>query len=384
LPRKPAILGLIAVAVLWGWQFLTVHYNYGGNWSGLFCIRDTMPRPPFLQSEDLYLFQHSEGYDGQVFHLIAHDPWMRKGSREAIAGASFRYQRIFVPALAWMLAFGQDRWVHASYFAVILAFVYLGVYWTAKFAARAGMAPAWGLAFALTPAAITSIDRMVADVALAAFVAGFALYCGKQANWRVLVIFVCAALTRETALPIIAGYCLFLLSRKQFAGAILSAATVLPAIAWVAFESRGAPELQTNYGTWIPFAGFLERLIHPSPYSLTLAKLAITQVLDYAALAGVALAFALAVRIAIRKEWAALSAAVYASALVIVFLKSRDVWEESYAFGRVLTPFMLLTMLRELSRSPWLALLPIVMVDARVSLNLSGQVLGILRGITGH
>src|ERR1700733_5741431 len=145
--RKAAILGVIVVAFLWTWQFLTVHYNYGGNWTALFCIRPGMPVPDFLKSEKLYIFQNSAGYDGQVYHLIAHDPWMRKGSVEAIAGASFRYQRIFVPALAWMFALGQDPWIHASYFTVILAFVFLGVYWAAMFAVRVGRSPNWGLLF---------------------------------------------------------------------------------------------------------------------------------------------------------------------------------------------------------------------------------------------
>jgi hypothetical protein len=42
---------------------------------------------------------------------------------------------------------------------------------------------------------------------------------------------------------------------------------------------------------------------------------------------------------------------------------------------------MFLTALHELARSPWVAVLPIVLVDARLSLNLSGQVLGILHGL---
>ena len=51
----------------------------------------------------LVTFFPSPGYDGQVYHLIAHDPWMRRGSAEAIVYPTFRYQRILVPALAWML-----------------------------------------------------------------------------------------------------------------------------------------------------------------------------------------------------------------------------------------------------------------------------------------
>jgi len=141
-------------------MFLTVRYNYGGNWTALFCIRTGMPRAAFLESENLYIFQNSGGYDGQVFHLIAHDPLMRKGSREAIAGAAFRYQRIFVPALAWMFALGTGSMGARGVFrGDTLDSVFLGVYWTShlRLAARA-RARVGDSTFALTPAAITSID----------------------------------------------------------------------------------------------------------------------------------------------------------------------------------------------------------------------------------
>jgi hypothetical protein len=38
------------------WQFLTVHYNYHGNWAGLFCTGDLFPLPPQLESEHVYRF----------------------------------------------------------------------------------------------------------------------------------------------------------------------------------------------------------------------------------------------------------------------------------------------------------------------------------------
>ena len=381
--RKPAILAFAAVLALWAWQFLTVHYNYGGNWTGLFCIRPGMPVPAFLQSEKLYIFQNSEGYDGQVFHLIAHDPWMTKGSREAIAGAAFRYQRIFVPALAWTLALGQDRWVHAAYFAIILAFVFLGIYWTALFAARAGLPMLWGLAFALTPAAITSIDRMTADVVLAAFAAGFALYVGKTPGWQILTILTCAALTRETALPIIAGYAIFLLARRDWRGVLLAASTIVPTALWFVYVSRGQPAEAVTFVNWMPLAGFFDRVVHPFLYPFVGWKNLVVQAFDYVAVAGVGLALVFALLMALRRDWSPLAAAVYGCTIAVIFLKSRSVWEDPYAFGRVLTPFMLLIMLHEWKRRPWIAFLPLAMISVRIFLNLTGQIRGVVHGITG-
>jgi hypothetical protein len=379
--RRPAILGLIVVAFLWTWQSLTVRYNYGGNWTALFCIRPGMPVPDFLRSEKLYIFYGTEGYDGQVYHLIAHDPWMRKGSAQAIAGAAFRYQRILVPALAWIVALGQDRWIHASYFAVILGFAFLGVYWLARFAMGIGRSPLWGVVFVLTPATIVSLDRMTADIALAAFAVGFALYA--QPSWKAFALLACAALTRETALPIIGGYSLYLLSRKQFMNGLWIAASALPATAWYVYLTRREASPVRDYIDWVPLAGFLDRVIHPAIYSLPPLKAFLGLALDYVALSGIALALIYAARLAIQGSWNPRSSAIYALAIAMIFLRSRSVWEDVYAFGRVLTPFLLLTALEYLAISPWLALTPMFLVDTRIGLNLVAQITGVFHGLIG-
>jgi hypothetical protein len=373
----------------WTWQFLTVHYNYGGNWTALFRIRPGMPVPDFLKSENLYIFYNSEGYDGQVYHLIAHDPWMRKGSAEAITGASFRYQRIFVPALAWLLALGRDQWIHASYFAVILAFVFLGVYWMARCAVRIGRSPTWGLAFLLAPATIVSLDRMTVDIALAALVAGFALYTLESSDgrpsWKLFVILTCAVLTRETALPIVAGYALYLATRRRFAHALLAAATAFPAAAWYLYLARHlakhGPSALPDYIGWVPLAGFAERILHPTIYSISPFKNAAAVTLDYAALAGIALALFFAAQLAIRKKWNPRACAVYALAIAAMFIGSRSVWEDVDAFGRVLTPLLLLAAIEGWDASPWMAFSPILLVDARIGLDLAAQIYGVGAGM---
>jgi hypothetical protein len=392
------MLALAAVLAAWIWMFLTVHYNYGGNWTALFCIRASMPVPAFLKYENLYIFPNSEGYDGQVYHLIAHDPWMQKGSADAIADVSFRYQRILVPALAWILACGQDRWIHAAYFTVILAFVFLGVYWTAAFALRIGRPALWGLVFLFAPATIVSLDRMTVDIALAAFVAGFAFYTldsDDKPAWQILLILACAALTRETALPIIAGYTVFLFARKRFLQGALAVATVLPAAAWYVYLRRSAqPSPVTSYLDWIPFAGLVQRMVHPAVYASTSSltwKNTIAIACDYLALAGIALALIIAVRLAVQRRWDAQSAALYALAIATAFVRSPSVWLEVYAFARVLTPLLLLTAFQVLESRPlkstrvkssgWIAFAPLLLPDASIALALWRQINGVIQGL---
>ena len=173
--RKPILLALAAVLGMWLWQFATVHFNYGGNWTALFYTAPDWPRPAFLASENLYTFPGSLGYDGQMYHFIAHDPLMRRGAVAAMDDPALRYRRILVPALAWAVALGRDSAIHAAYLAVILGFVFLGVYWLARAMLIQGRHPAWGLMFVLMPATLVSMDRMTVDVALAALTAGFVL-----------------------------------------------------------------------------------------------------------------------------------------------------------------------------------------------------------------
>ena len=131
--KRPAVLALAAVLGMWLWQFATVHFNYGGNWTALFNTAPNWPRPAFLASEDVYTFPPgSLGYDGQMYHFIAHDPWMSRGAAAAMDDPALRYRRILVPALAWAVALGRDSAIHAAYIAVILGFVFLGVYWLAR------------------------------------------------------------------------------------------------------------------------------------------------------------------------------------------------------------------------------------------------------------
>jgi hypothetical protein len=384
--KQPAILGLLVVALLASWQFLTVHYNYQGNWTALFRIRPTMPVPAFLRSEHLYTFPGTEGYDGQVYHLIAHDPWMTKGSRDAIVGWAFRYQRILVPALAWMLALGQDRFIDAAYAAVILALVFLGVYWLSLIALRLGLSPIWGVVFALAPAQIVSIDRMTVDVALAAFTAGFALYASQGRIGPAAIVLTCAALTRETALPIIAGYALFLVTQKQIRNALLIAAAALPAAAWFVYLSRLSrmddPSPVVSYANWIPLAGFADRVTHPALYSgISASRAYIAIACDYLALAAIAITLVAIVRLSLRREWTAQSAALYCLALAAIFIGSRGVWEEAEAFGRVLTPLLFLAGIDSLGRHARLAFVPMILVDLPISLTLWQQIAGVVRGI---
>lgn len=358
---------------MWLWQFATVHFNYDGNWTALFSIARDWPRPAFLASENLYTFPGSLGYDGQMYHLIAHDPLMRRGAVAAMDDPALRYRRILVPALAWAIALGHDSAIHAAYFAVILGFVFLGVYWFARVMVLQGRHPAWGLMFVVMPATLVSMDRMTVDVALAALTVGFVLY--SDAGWKVLPILACAALTRETGLLLTAGYGVFLLSRRRFADLVWAAASTLPAIVWYVYVSRNVPPGSlSGISSWIPVAGWIERVVHPEVYALPRWQALAAVELDYVALAGIALMLGHAAWLAWARRWNARAAAIYVFAAAVVFIRSRSVWEDAFSYGRVVTPLMVLLAAED--ARPRLAFAPVALIDARMGLNFLKQIIG--------
>ena len=289
-----------------------------------------------------------------------------------------------MPLLAWLVAFGQDRWIHPAYFAVILVFAFLGTYWLSLVISSMGLSPAWGLLFLLTPATITSIDRMTVDIALAALTAGLALYVRDSPDWRVLLILVCAALTRETGATIIVGYAVYLLARKNFRGALLVASTALPAAIWFWFLSRKTPSVLPHFVNWVPLDSFFHRAFHPRPYgALPPLERTTAHLLDLVGFAGVALALLYVARLVVRRTWDPRTAAIYALALTTIFLGSGGVWFDAYAYGRVLTPFLLLTAIGSLGISPLAAFLPPLLIDARLGLYFLKQISGVLHGLSG-
>src|SRR5215469_15348809 len=121
-PRSAAIVGLSCALLAFSWQFLTVRYNYHNDWSGLFCTGEKAVLPPMVAAEHPYRFAGAPGWDGQLYHEIAHDPFLQRGNVSYVEGARLRYRRILIPALAYILSGGHDGGVDAAYRLVVILF----------------------------------------------------------------------------------------------------------------------------------------------------------------------------------------------------------------------------------------------------------------------
>jgi hypothetical protein len=369
--------GAVCIAVLWQWA--TVTANYGGNWSALFCTGAIQRQPPLVFSEHVYLFQGSSGYDGQSYHYMAHDPFLRSDLKNFIDDPRLRYRRILVPLLAHGLAFGRSDWVDGAYRVVCLLSIGFGVFWSCRIAQEAGAAVGWGLLFLGMPAIPITVDRLVVDGSLAALTAGFVLY-SRSGWWRVFAVLGCAALTRETGFLLIGAYCAGLAWERAWRSAGLFLLSAAPAMGWygyVQMRTVGQP-----YGaSLIPFSAIVHAIGNPWRYPPGTPFVNAVLAADYLALGGVLVAFGLAFMWFARRPGETLRIAAVLFAGMAVVVQRTDHWQNVYDFGRVYTPLLVcLGALAAQGRNGWL-LAPVAMMLPRVAIQFAPQVLGVVRWI---
>jgi len=381
---RPVSYALLAALLAFCWQALTVHYNYGGNWTGLFCTGARFIAPPAaLDSEHIYRFRNADGYDGQMYHYMAHDPFLTRGFQSAMDSPRVRYHRILVPFAAWLMAGGRDQLIDIAYYALILLSVFAGALWAARIADQSGAHPAWALSFLFIPGVAVSIDRMTIDASLIALTAGFVYYSGNGRWPAVFLLCALAGLARESGLLLTAGVVAWFAIHRRWERAFAFALSAAPAVAWYAYVNARTPASPSDVLSFIPFAGILTRLATPVHYPFGVAMNALTGVLDYAALAGivVAVVYCAANRRRLAKEPDGLVA--FAFVALAAWLSWRPVWEEAYAFARVYSPLILLLALDGLRARSFLGALPLILTAPGIGLEMGGQVLGIARGLTG-
>jgi hypothetical protein len=377
-------MALLATALAFAWQALTVRCNYGGNWTALFCAGGKLGNPPALAWEGIYKFPNSAGYDGQFYHYQAHDPFMRKGLAQYMDAPRLRYRRILVPLAAFLLAGGQDRFVDTAFFGIIWLSVFLGAYWLSRCVSACGWRSAWGLAFLVVPATIVSLDRMTIDITLAALTLGFILYAWEGPSWKVYLLLGGAVLTRETGVLLTAGYCLYLLWKRLPLKALVFATSAVPALAWAAYlQLHTYGDITDQLATHSKRHQVWPRMFRMPEYNLPPLPAVALSALDYLLAAGALLAIVLAIRFALKQPrtpeaFAALAYALF-MLVSVVLIPLRD----PYTYARLASPLLLLVGLQGLRQGRLAGWLPLVLVTARTGAQLGPQALGVLRGLLG-
>jgi hypothetical protein len=389
-PKQNAAWAGAALVILLLWQFLTVHYNRGGNWTALFLTGQDYSLPASL-ARGTYRFPGA-GYDGEMYRVIAHDPLVLHDSARYLDDPALRCRRILVPALAYLLVFGHQPWIDCSYIAVIGLFVFLGACWLSRWATLAGVHAAWGLAFLLVPATLISMDRMTVDVALASLTVAFAVHW-RNGPWRkVFIVLTLACLVRETGVLLAAGASLFELLQRRWARAGLWGSSALPMLGWYWYLGHVLPE-KTRLADKVG-PGLFFRILHPPRYPLAGIAETVARWADVLSLAGILLAAILAMVLLLRrwpmlrnnsKGALAICACLYA--LLVFALGGDQYWIDVNSNARIWSPLLILVALPAIAQESgrgfpvWLGLAPAIAVDLRLGLEFVAEIGGVMRGL---
>ena len=240
--RGPLAAALLCSVLGLSWQLLTVHFNYGGNLTALFCHGSQYPLPPGLAAEHIYVFPNSGGYDGQSYHYMAHDPLDRTDIGRAVPDPSLRYPRILLPAMAHLLAFGRPEWIDVSFLLLqpavsgigrLLAGAIAGAHRRASVVRRSVLRGPGGDYFAGPHGGGSGAD-----------VAGAGLRGVSRVGigpWKLYLILAAAALCRETGFLLFGAYAIRLLWLRRYRQIAIFATAILPAVLWTMWVRSAIP-----------------------------------------------------------------------------------------------------------------------------------------------
>jgi len=365
------------------WLGINVAFNYGGSVSGLFWTGAQVPLPESLSSHTRRVAD-AVGFDGEYYHLVAHDPLMRRGFLPYLDNPSLRWRRIGLPGLAWLLAGGSDWYVDLAYVGIQVVFVFLGAFWLGRYAQSHGATALWGLAFLAVPGVAVSLDRMTVDLPLAALTIGLVLYGeGEVRPRRLFYVLLCAApLVRETGMVLLVAWCLYCALRRDWRAMAAGAACAIPAVAWWTYVRFETAADRLPWLAPIPFGGIVRQTFETLGIALRPAAslwLRAAAVLEVPALAGMWVALLFLFYLVWRRCWGLIEVSVIVFAAFACML-GLDVWNSAYGTGRTMSPLLVLLGLFALRERRAVFALPILLVLPRIALQYEAQLRGAVRG----
>ena len=387
-PSRSAILaGAVAAALALLWLIADVELVDAGHLNGLFYTGTNAALPPAI-SDRTYRVRDEHGYDGEFYYLIAHDPLNQRGFLAYVDTPRYRWRRIALPGLAYLLALGNDAWVDSAYVALQLAFVFLGAYWLACYAQQKNRKVDWGVAFLLIPAVAVSLDRMTVDLPLAAICVALLQYgsrldASSGSRWPAYVALVAAPLFRETGVLLILAWCAFWMLRKNYRSAFLGAVCALPALGWWLYVALHTIPDPTGFLGGFPLSGLVTWTVHAVSEPAAVYGPRANAVLELAALAGIWLAFALTVSVAVKwrvkgrdwgSDWDLPEITAIAFVAFAALLGNQQVLASAYGIGRTLSPLLIaLAAIALRDRRPLFAL-PLLLIVPRIALQFAAEI----------
>jgi hypothetical protein len=376
--RVPVLAAAITVAVAIAWSALRVYTVYNGNWTALFYVGEMFSMPKEVAERSVR--NTSTGYDGQFYRLLAYDPILAKDYFKYADAPNLRFRRMLLSEAAWVLALGRSDWIDPAYICLEFLLLGAGVYWTSIYFHIRGRSPWFGLIFAVIPASLCSIDRMLVDGTLTALCAAFCLYCEKQRWPLVWLVAALAALTRETGLILCIALVVDSLISRAWLSAFFRGLSAAPAFLWYFYLSLKIPPDPAIPALTLPGVGLIQRLLllRSDPHPLVQFILRAT---DIIAVLGLLVSAFLVLRLYRHKCSRPMYLSMVMFAIMVLVLGAPGIMIEAFAFARPASPLLLMLMLEGIPRQVWMTVACTFMLTASVSLSYVGQFFQILRAL---
>jgi len=204
-------------------------------------------------------------------------------------------------------------------------------------AMASGRSSFWGLLFLITPATLSTLERMTVDVGIAALALG-CLLAALHERWRWLWLALAAAsLCKETGILIVVAVAGWLVLRKRFGLAAVLASSVLPALGWYAYvhlDTRG-DFTTSDFHLLTAFFVSLGQTLKPGVIPLGL------RVADGASVLAFLWIALRCLYLAIQERFERLDGVVCAMlAMLLLLFQNSSIWEEPNGFTRVYSPLL--------------------------------------------
>lgn len=249
---------------------LAVNAQGGANWASLLRVGSGNPAFARIESElGPVVAPDRIGHDGQLYYLIARDPFAQGSTIHELAvfdnnGPRYRYRRILFPLLAGGFGqFGGELTLAGMIFLVIfgmgLATVGVAdVAWQLRLRGGAALLAAFNVG-ALISAMILTADALALGLALS----GVALSLRRRFAFAIAA-FGLAALTKEVYLLVPLSLAVWQMKeRRPWVAASIAVIPLLPLLAWSTWVWAFIPETigQTRH-FGVPVNGILASAVH--------------------------------------------------------------------------------------------------------------------------
>lgn len=209
--------------------------------------------------------QAGTGYDGQFFFALGQDPFLlEQDTVESLDAPVYRYQRILLPLLGWLVSGGDPSVLQWALPLINLSAVLGSGFMLARFLQTRGLSPWWTVAYMLSFGVFFPILNDLGDpLATGLFVAGVIWWLEDRRSPALLALAACL-FAREVFILPVAVVCLAELVRSR-GRAWLWAVPILLPIVWSlsltwAFGQSPSGGQGVNSPQILPLAGAIGKI----------------------------------------------------------------------------------------------------------------------------